>query len=98
MKAFFRRFVFAAIALICFVSITIFSGNKYEWMLDEDPNSTLPVDPDALVVSFFALMPIFLLLFCFIFVKKKSEKIFIALSSIVLLGYWLYRCRFILFQ
>jgi hypothetical protein len=95
MKAIVRRIVFIIIVILCFLSITIFSGNKYEWMLDDDPNMTLPLDSDAMELSFIGLIPIIMIIISLAFTKNKQEKIVITVSGIVLLCYWLYRCRIV---
>lgn len=97
MKQLIRRFTLVSIGVLCFFTILIFSGNKYEWMLAEDPAIVLPVDNDALAVSFVGLVPLTLYVICYALAKSTFEKILIIAIVIILLGFWLYKCRYVLF-
>jgi hypothetical protein len=97
MKQCVRRIIFVMVGLVCFLSIIAFSGNKYEWMLVENPNMALPLDDDALEVSFIGLAPLILFVLCLAFAKNKLEKTLLIIFSIILLCFWIYKCRFILF-
>lgn len=97
MKQCVRRIIFVMVGLVCFLSIIVFSGNKYEWMLVENPNMALPLDNDALEVSCIGLAPLILFVLCLYFAKNKLERKLLIIFSIILLCFWIYKCRFILF-
>jgi uncharacterized membrane protein YqjE len=88
---------FVVASLMCLVLILCFPLNRYEWILDFDPNETLPLDDKATMYPFFAGMPVSLLILFFVFTNSKVEKM-IALTVLTLLGgVWLLKFHAILF-
>ncbi len=80
-------------SLICFLNILVWPTNKYEWMLHDDPDMTLPVDNESAFYSIMALVPILFLFFFGIFAKTKKQKHMNILVVMTLLVIWLYKYR-----
>lgn len=95
-----RKIVYALVGLICILSIIGFPINKYEWMLEEDPNLTLkslPIDNNATTYPWLAIAPILLLVMCILLTKSRLEKKSLLLVGVILLCIWAYRFRSLLF-
>lgn len=92
----FRKIAFISASIICLLNIALWPVNKYEWMLDEDPNMTLPVDGNTSIYALLAIAPVFLLLLFLIRAKHQSGIITI-LVFIALLTIGLYKYRHLYF-
>lgn len=85
-----KKIFFVIYGIFLFVLIYFLSINKYEWMIDEGDCLSmrcLPHQDGMAVLSFLAIIPIFLL-----FLFKKSINLTTRLSLfIVLFIYWFWR-------
>jgi len=94
-----KRIIFALVSLFCLFSIMSSPVNKYEWMLDEDPNITLkslPIDNNASTYPWFAIAPISLLVVCILIAKNSRERKVLIGVCVILLGIWTYKFRAVL--
>ncbi len=87
----FRKTVFISTGFICLLNIILWPVNKYEWMLEEDPGMSLPIDGNANIYALFAIAPTFVLLLFLLKSKHKYESVTIAVVFIMLFTVWLYR-------
>lgn len=95
-----RRIIFLLVSLQCLLGIMSFPINKYEWMLEEDPNLTfksLPIDNNATTYPWLAIAPILLLVMCILLTKSRQEKMVLIFIGATLLCIWAYRYRSLLF-
>lgn len=95
-----RRIIFVLVSLFCLLSIMSYPINKYEWMMEEDPQSTiknLPIDHNASIYPWLAIAPIILLITSILITKSKCEKKMLILIGVILLSIWAYRYRSLLF-
>lgn len=97
MKLLFRRLFFVLLNFTCLIFIMRFSINRYDWMLEEDPTMTLPIDNSASMYPWIAITPILLLTLFIVFAKSKKEKIISILTIFMLLCIWAYRFSSLLF-
>lgn len=86
-----KRIIFIFTSLVCLLNILLWPVNEYEWMLEEDPGMSLPIDHDAGIVAFFAMAPILFLLLFLIKQNNDAEKKYILSVFSALLGLWLYK-------
>lgn len=85
-------------SFICLLVILRFPVNRYEWMLDLDPEVTaLPLDDDAGMYPFVAGTPALLLsIYLFVFCRNSVDRGVSFLVVLVLFCAWLFRFHSIL--
>lgn len=86
-----KRLLIIISIFICLINILLWPVNKYEWMLVDDPQMTLPVDSNTTIYSVLAIAPTFLLALYSVFSKSNKDRKTLILICIILLAVWLYK-------
>lgn len=86
-----RRIAFIIASFFCLLNIILWPVNKYEWMLDYDPDMSLPMDSNAGFYALFALLPILLLPLFIIKAKDNKQKQWLLAVFSALLVFWCYK-------
>ena len=94
---FMKKFIFILLSIFCLLNIKFWPTNKYEWMLQDDPEMTLPIDSNFIFYSVAGGIPILFLLIFISGAKTKKEKFIIIIVTNVLMGIWVYKFHLSLF-
>ena len=86
-----KTITFIVVSVICFLNVILWPVNKYEWMLDDDPNMALPIDHNAEFYAVLALLPLFILLLFLIKKKYKYENYVVLSVFFSLFFFWLFK-------
>jgi hypothetical protein len=92
-----KQIIFVLLSVLCLLNIELWPVNKYEWMLLDDPEMTLPIDSNASLYSMFAVAPISFLLPFIAGVETKKAKLIIIMVISILIGIWTYKFNSSLF-
>ena len=79
------------LSIIGFLNIFLWPATKYEWMLQDDPAISLPIDSNTGFYAFITVMPIALVLLVGVLAKTKNEKIINFSIVVFLFAIWFYK-------
>ncbi|MCG8549316.1 MAG: hypothetical protein MI799_02815 [Desulfobacterales bacterium] len=86
-----KRLIFILLSIIGFMNIFLWPVNEYEWMLEDNPAISLPIDPNTGFYAFITVMPLAIVLLVGFLAKAKNEKIIDFFIVVFLFAIWFFK-------